>query len=128
MDKKHDNQDEQIPIAPSIWVRLVLFTGFFLQLIIAFFLYIILHTLNFFDSWGVNIALMFELLFSLLPAVSLGFLLSNFIFHHIRPIRRQLDLVNNYKQTQTLLFKLLLVTLLFIVMAGGLILLLMNLL
>ncbi len=103
-------------------VRMVIFAGFFLQVVYAFFIFVVLHKLQLFAFYGGNFQLMFELLFSMLPAVSFGFLTANFIFHKLPVVGEKLAEVNDYKETQLLLLKVLLYSLLFAVVAGFLVL------
>jgi hypothetical protein len=116
-DKHKKSEEEKIPT--TFVVKIVLFFGFFLQLIIAFITFVVLSAFNLFDLWGENMALTFELLLSFMPAISLGFILSNFIVHRIPILRNQLDADSSYQDTQRLLFKLLLLTFVFIAISGA---------
>lgn len=106
----------------GFWVKLVLFLGFFLQLIFSCLFFWFLHMNEIFGGGSGFLKLTFELLFSLMPAVPLGFLFSNFIFHHIPVVKDKLAEVSSYQETQLLLLKILLLTLLFVLMTGALIL------
>lgn len=110
-------QPEHEKLPASIMIRMVIFFGFFLQLIIAFFGFILIAYIDLFSFWGENLALTFELLLSFMSAVPLGFLLANFIVHRIPVLRIHLDEVSSYSETQSLLFKLLWITLCFVAFA-----------
>ena len=76
-----EQHEGELKVPVGFWVKLVLFLGFFLQFIFAFLFFV---SIRYFEVFGVNagsasLKLTFELLISLMPAVPLGFLFSNFI-------------------------------------------------
>lgn len=120
-----EQHEGELKAPVGFWVKLVLFLGFFLQFVFAFLFFI---SIRYFEVFGASsdsasLKLTFELLISLMPAVPLGFLCSNFIFHHIPVVKDKLAEVSPYRETQWLLLKLLLITLLFVLFTGFIILL-----
>ena len=123
-----EQHEGELKAPVGFWVKLVLFLGFFLQFIFAFLFFV---SIRYFEVFGVNagsasLKLTFELLISLMPAVPLGFLFSNFIFHHIPVVKEKLAEVSPYRETQWLLLKLLFITLVFVLCTGSVILLFVS--
>lgn len=84
-------------------VLIVLYVGVFIQFMMAGFLFLGFSSLAkpYISPEKMRVA--FALLSAFMLATPLGFMLSNFIFHMIKPLREKLDAVSDYTGTQRLL-------------------------
>ncbi|MFT7144065.1 MAG: hypothetical protein ACI9TY_001237 [Alphaproteobacteria bacterium] len=110
---KNENQQEELKEKPQFWLKLVLLLGFLLQFVIAYFLFTVLTALPAIVVLNPNLNILISLLLSLMLATPLGFLLANFISHHLPFMRHEIQKIGDYKGTRKILFKLLISSLAF---------------
>ena len=100
-------------------ITTILFVGVGLQFILAGFFFFAFYAFS--DHFMVNdhLRLGVSLLSAFILATPLGFILSNFIFRMIKPLRARLDETSDYHGTQKLLLWCLVASIIVVLLAFG---------